>query len=385
MDLVLLLVSFTDFDFKKYIYMYVCFFPGVGTCGFDFWVALPQHSDSAETFTHYLIITHRHKESINASYVDSSGTETSANFVVKFAKVTIGIEPHSGVERSKNKSLHLTSTHQICILSFNYLSSQSSTLFAVHPTNSLGQEYIVNKLFRGNTLVILATESDTDITLEGEAAKLDRPASLTGLVPFESIQMVAKDDVTKLKILSTKRVAIFLGSHKTSTNPDGYAEQLPDASTMGHHFVFYPSFGEIVCTSSSKSAVLKYVCNDGSSEDRTIQHLDSTTFTSSKLHHCMVQSSAPVTCGQYLKATSTGPVKGFASIPPRAQWSTHYTFGAFVNVVYHIQIVIEDGYQNQLNVSGTFAGVVEGHTLTWSSVLRYSGRNKPFTIYIYLD
>lgn len=156
-------------------------------------------------------------------------------------------------------------------------------------------------------------------------------------------------------------------------------------STLGHHFVFYPSFGEIVCTSSSKSAVLKYVCNDGSSEDRTLQHLDSTTFTSSKLHHCMVQSSAPVTCGQYLKATSTGPVKGFASIPPRAQWSTHYTFGAFVNVVYHIQIVIEDGYQNQLNVSGTFAGVVEGHTLTWSSVLRYSGRNKPFTIYIYLD
>lgn len=120
--------------------------------------------------------------------------------------------------------------------------------------------------------------------------------------------------------------------------------------------------------------MLKYVCNDGSSEDRTLQHLDSTTFTSSKLHHCMVQSSAPVTCGQYLKATSSGPVKGFASIPPRAQWSTHYTFGAFVNVVYHIQIVIEDGYQNQLNVSGTFAGVVEGHTLTWSSVLRYSGR-----------
>ena len=62
-------------------------------------------------------------------------------------------------------------------------------------------------------------------------------------------------------------------------------------STLGHHFVFYPSFGEIVCTSSSKSAVLKYVCNDGSSEDRTLQHLDSTTFTSSKLHHCMVQSS----------------------------------------------------------------------------------------------
>lgn len=161
-------------------------FSGVGTCGYDFWLALPQDSDPFFDFTRYLIVTHRQQDPVNASYVDSSGNETFLNFVLNFSQQKLAIAPHAGVERVSDKSLHLTSSHQICVQSFNYLTVQSTTIFTVFPTNSLGKEYIINKLFQSNTVVILATDRETDITLQGDVAKLDVPSSLTGLVPFES-------------------------------------------------------------------------------------------------------------------------------------------------------------------------------------------------------
>lgn len=348
-------------------------FSGVGTCGYDFWLALPQDSDPFFDFTRYLIVTHRQQDPVNASYVDSSGNETFLNFVLNFSQQKLAIAPHAGVERVSDKALHLTSSHQICVQSFNYLTVQSTTIFTVFPTNSLGKEYIINKLFQSNTVVILATDRETDITLQGDVAKLDVPSSLTGLVPFESLQIVAKEDITKLRIISTKPVAIFMGSQKTVSNPDGFAEQLSDTSNMGSHFLFFPAYGEIVCTSSTANTVLSYVCKDGLSEERTIQQHDSTVFTASSLQYCIIESSAQLSCGQYFSSVINGPVKGYMNIPPRSQWSTHYTFGAFVNVEYEIIIVIEDGYQNNLNVSGTFAGVMEGSTLSWTSVVRHSG------------
>ncbi|XP_062589637.1 uncharacterized protein LOC134251272 isoform X2 [Saccostrea cucullata] len=348
----------------------------VGTCGYDFWFALPQDSNPDTTFTHYLILSHRQKQLVNTTLLYSDGSEELMNFVEDFGfkAAILSLEPHRGSERVTNKSIHIISTHQVCIYSFNYLSSQSSTLFSLFPTSSLGRDYVINKLFKDNTVVILATDSNTDISLEGDVAKIDKPSSLSSLEPFESLQVLAKDTVTKLRIVSTKPIAVFVGSKSTTDSIDGYAEQISDTTKMGNKFVFPPTSGEIVCTSLTPSTVINYVCNDGSTVENTISQYESATFTSSSAHHCLVESSAPLSCGQYFKTASAGTVKGYTSMIPFSQWSTHYSFGTFVNKEYDILIVIEDGFQHDLEIFGYLAGVVNGSTLSWSSVLRHSGK-----------
>jgi hypothetical protein len=350
------------------------FIPGVGTCGYDFWVALPQDSDSTSAFTNYLIISHRQSQPVNVTITQSDGTETLVKFVLNFSSVKLTIDPHIGSERVTNKSIHITSSHQICIHSFNYETTPSSTVFTVYPTNTLGIDHVINRLVKDNSVVILATEDGTDISLEGDTADLDKPASLTGLNSFESLQVVAKEVISKLRILATKPVAVFMGSKQSAESPSGYAEQIADVTKMGDSFVFYPSHGEIVCTPSTVNTVISYICSSGSSEQRIVQQYQSTTFTSSSNQYCMIESSAPLSCGQYYKTAPSGTVKGYASIIPRSLWSNQYTFGAFVNVLYEIFLVIEDGFQNDLKISGTLAGVVNGSTLQWSSVLRHSGK-----------
>ncbi|XP_061191218.1 uncharacterized protein LOC133199429 isoform X2 [Saccostrea echinata] len=347
----------------------------VGTCGYDFWFALPQDSDSDATFTNYLIISHRQTQPVNTTLVYSNGSENLINFVGEFGfkAAILSIEPHTGSERVTNKSIHIISTHQICVYSFNYLSAQSSTLFSLFPTNYLGRDYVINKLFKDNTVVVLATESNTDISLEGDVTNLDKPFSLSSLEPFESVQVLAKDSLTKLRIVSTKPVAVFVGAKSITDSTDGYAEQIADTTKMGNKFVFPPTFGEIICTSLTPSTVINYICNDGSSVENTIPQYESATFTSSNTHHCLVESSAPLSCGQYFKTAPAGDVKGYASMIPFSQWSTHYSFGTFVNKEYEILIVIEDGFQPDLEIWGYLAGVVNGSTLSWSSVLRHSG------------
>lgn len=348
----------------------------MGNCGYDFWVALPQDSDSTSSFRNYLIFSHRQSQPVNVTITDSNGSETLVKFVLNFSSVTLTIEPHIGTERVTDKSIHIISTHQICIHSFNYQSTLSSTIFTVYPTNTLGRDHVINRLLKDNTIVILATENDTDISIEGDTPKLDIPASLTGLNSYESLQVVAKELITKLRIVATKPVAVFMGSKQTTESPDGYAEQITDTTKMGNSFVFYPSYGEIVCTSFTVNTVISYICNDGSLEQRVAQQYQSTTFTASNNHHCMIESSASLTCGQYFKTALSDTVKGHASIIPRSLWSTQYTFGAFVNVKYEILLVIEDGFQNDLKISGTLAGVVNGSTLQWSSILRRSGKRE---------
>lgn len=369
-------------------------FSEYSTKGRNFWVGAMESgsSSSSRTVTLFILSASSFRSEITLLFSNTSlnsGISLKVDPGSHLVK-TLELKPHQSTERTFTKSVNIKSSEDIYLM-VGHIENNSESMFTVLPTESLGTDYYLTPPYWFATLLIIATENSTKVSIDalGDVALpsgvlFDFSVKNVTLDKFESIQGVAElgNFLHGTRILSNKPIAVFVGGKADdgTRQTDHTAEQVIHRELYGNRFIIPSSSGSVHCVALQNSTELKHFGVLEMLQEREYYVKFRNAYWS---QFFMIVTNASVTCN-----IEYGDKHDAITMAPSiAQWSSAYTFYANPDKAkYILKLAIKKGEEDSLQMYGARDVVVSLSSIVWEDVVKTARKKNLFleSIYIYV-